>query len=130
MSDEIDFDTLAKEALENARKDRELVKESFENMKDALRIDTSEDVQKTMLVGEKAVKLLDLLNKTNAQIVQIAQLSQKKPKKVEEDDDEEFSFSTRDLAELKQKMNEESEEELKVRVEERPPTKKKKSKEA
>lgn len=134
MSDEIDFDLLAKEALENARQDRELVKESFEKMKRSLSIDTTEDVQTTMLVGEKAVKLLDLLTKTNSQIVQIAQLSQKKPKKQQDEDEEEFSISTADLAKIREDMmNASSSEEVSVEedlVETKPKKKSRKTKEA
>lgn len=122
MSDEIDFDALAKEALNNARKDRSLVEESFEQMKDALKIETNEDVQKTMLVGEKAVKLLELLTKTNAQIIQISQLSQKKAPKIEEED-EEVSFTLADVIKAKKETSD-----LEVRVEEvdAPKTKKQK----
>jgi hypothetical protein len=125
MSNEIDFDALAKEALENARKDRGLVEESFEQMRGALKIENQEDVQKTMLVGEKAVKLLELLTKTNAQIIQISQLAQKKAPKVQEDDDEEPSFTLADVLKAKEQSPD-----VEVRVEQSTAKTKKKTKEA
>ncbi len=125
MSSEIDFDALAKEALDNARKDRGLVEESFEQMRGALKIENQEDVQKTMLVGEKAVKLLELLTKTNAQIIQISQLAQKKAPKVQEDDDEEPSFTLADVLKAKEQSPD-----VEVRVEQPAAKTKKKTKEA
>lgn len=77
------------EALENARSDRGLILEAFEEMKGALKIETSDDLQRTMLVGEKAVKLLEALTKNNTQLVKIAEMKQKQEEKVVEDEDEE-----------------------------------------
>lgn len=124
MSNEIDFDNLAKEALDNAREDRKRVEKSFEEMKDSLKIESGDDVQKAMLVGDKAIKLLELLNKTNSQIIQISQLAQKKPTKVEEDEEDVKGLTIADIIKAKKEKN--SEIEVRVEVDE---TKQKKKKE-
>lgn len=72
---------LVEEALNNAREDRERTLEAYEGVKDALNTETADDLQKTMLVGEKPVKLLEQLTRSNEQIVRLAQILQRKEEK-------------------------------------------------
>lgn len=113
MSKNVSYKSLVEEALDNAKSDREKVLEAYEDMKGALKIDSADDVQKTMLVGEKAVKLLDLLNKTNSQIIQLAQLEQKNGSKDRDEDDEEKE--RREMSEILEAIKS---GEIKTRVEE------------
>ena len=115
-------DSLVTEALENARNDRERILEAFEEMKGALKLDTQEDLQKTMLVGEKAVKLLEGLTRTNEQVVRCAQILERKESKKKSNANEEedkFRIRTDDIASLR-KQEEDSVSEMKENLEDEP----------
>lgn len=99
------LDALLNEALANARKDRNLTLEAFEEMKVALRLETDEDLRKAMLVGEKPIKLLEQLTRSNEQIVRLAQLRERQDSRKKDD-----ARKPLDLSQLSKIMEEEEEE--------------------
>lgn len=78
---EVRLDEVVDEALSNAREDREKSLEAFDKMKDSL---DPADMQAAMLIGDKAVKLLEQLTRSNEQIVRVAQILQRKEEKEKE----------------------------------------------
>lgn len=98
----INLDNLVSEALKNAREDREKTLEAYEKVKKALNIESADDLNKAMLVGDKPVKLLEQLTRSNEQIVRLAQILQRKEEKMQT---KERVFI--DLDSLEQKENEE-----------------------
>ena len=85
------FEKLVDEALQNAKKDRDLAGSAFEKMKgifDQVDLDDPNTLQSVMLTGQQAVKLIESMSRSNEQILKAAQLMQKEEssKKIEEDD--------------------------------------------
>lgn len=76
---EKNLENLVDEALTNARKDRDRLLETWESMKDAL---DSNNQEKTVLMGQTAVKLLEQINKANEQIVKLAQIKERQETKL------------------------------------------------
>lgn len=77
--EEKDFSQLVNEALENTRRDRDRILDAYEKMKIAL---NAADSEKTIMMGQTAVKLLEQLNKANEQIVRLAQIKEKQESKL------------------------------------------------
>lgn len=74
------LEELVQEALENVRDDRGKILEAYNKMKDSL---DSEDQEKSMLLGNIAVKVLEQLTKSNEQIVRLAQIKEREETKKE-----------------------------------------------
>lgn len=77
MSDESDLNSLIKEALENARKDRQKTIEAYENTKEALKTETDEDQRLNVMIADRPIKLLEQLTRSNEQLVRLAQIREK-----------------------------------------------------
>lgn len=75
------FDDLLEKALVNAVEDRVKTLDAYEKMKPSLSVETSDDLQQAMLVGNVAVKLLEQLTRSNEQIVKLAQLKERSESK-------------------------------------------------
>lgn len=110
-----ELDTLIIEALLNARQDRTKTLEAYENMKSALKLESDDDVQKTMLVGQKAVDLLEQLTRSNEQIVRLAQIIERKEARKKEEKRKPIDLN--DLKEFKNELEESYNEKIHLRVE-------------
>lgn len=85
------FDSLLNESLGNAKHDRKLALDAFDQMKKIFEvIDTekAESLQSVLLVGANAVKLLEQSSRSNQQIIHLAQLKEKEERAKEKDDNE------------------------------------------
>lgn len=111
---DVKLDLLVAEALINAREDRTKTLEAYENMKAALKIETDTDIQKAMLVGEKAVNLLEQLTRSNEQIVRLAQIIERKESRKKEEDRKPIDLN--DVRKLKEELEEEEEEQRKINL--------------
>lgn len=109
---ETSFEDLVDEALGNAREDREKILEAFEKMKGALDLNGADGVEKAMLVGDKAIKILESLTKNNAQIVQVAQIKERQESRNPKEQEKLGPIS---MAEIKKMAESEG---IKTRVEE------------
>jgi hypothetical protein len=81
MSKKRTFEELLEDALSNALEDRSKTLRAYDNMKDSLDLSSEESIQKAMLLGPTAVKLLEQLTRSNEQIVRLAQLKEKEESK-------------------------------------------------
>lgn len=87
-----DFDSLLKQALDNALEDRSRAVEAFNktkhiydiNVEDSDGENESSNLQGLMLIGQNVSKLLEISQKSNEQIIKLAQL--RKEKKVKQDE--------------------------------------------
>ncbi len=104
------FEELLDEGLENARKDRKKAEEAYSRVEEVLSVETEEHIQKLMLVGGTAVKILEQLSRANEQIVKLAQIKERQDGKKSE---ERHKF---DIQSMREEMGELELEEVKVRV--------------
>ncbi len=87
-------DELADEALANARSDRQQAQEMLASLKDIFSdINNEENMSKAMVLGDKAVDLLDQLSRSNEQIIRLAQIKEKEASRNKVEDDAPIDIS-------------------------------------
>lgn len=85
--EDVSFQDLINEALDNAREDRRRAKEAYEKMKPIFDIDPGDTatLQAVMLVGQQAVKLIESISSSNEQVLKAAGMKQKEKPKIADD---------------------------------------------
>lgn len=99
------FESLLNESLANAKTDRQLALEAYNNVKSIFEnVDTTNvnSMQAILLVGQNVVKLLEQSSRSNEQIIRLAQLKEKEESTTKKkDDDEGLNLTMEDLIKAK-----------------------------